>query len=237
MKETTAHKAWALLESLYRKKSRSTRTRLIAEFWNCTKNDAPMATYIATLQVLQSKLRAIGKDMTDEDMTDRLLSGLPSCFDAFTVTLDTLSEVKFAATAASLINFEAQLEHRSREVSAVSILPRACATSVKRHSRCSYHNSNSHDNAHCWAQHPELRPKHLFTKQSASVYPLQRSKVAPLSQQSAHEHSDEWLRDCCCSMHMCPESSTLQEVLPDSDPVTVTMANNESLCSTATGSS
>ncbi|RAN68442.1 hypothetical protein B5P43_36765, partial [Bacillus sp. SRB_336] len=97
MKETTAHKAWALLESLYRKKSRSTRTRLIAEFWNCTKNDAPMATYIATLQVLQSKLRAIGKDMTDEDMTDRLLSGLPSCFDAFTVTLDTLSDAAVAA--------------------------------------------------------------------------------------------------------------------------------------------
>src|SRR5689334_17119748 len=45
MKEKTAHDAWVLLESLYRKKSRSTRTRLIAEFWSCTKNDAPMAPY------------------------------------------------------------------------------------------------------------------------------------------------------------------------------------------------
>ena len=86
IKESTAKRAWQLLESLYLKKSRTTRTRLIAEFWNCTKGDAPMATFIATIQVLQSKLRAIGKEMTDEDMTDRLLSGLPSSFDAFTVS-------------------------------------------------------------------------------------------------------------------------------------------------------
>ncbi|RAN68449.1 hypothetical protein B5P43_36745, partial [Bacillus sp. SRB_336] len=44
MKEPTAHKAWKLLEQLYQKKSRSTRTRLIAEFWSCTKGESSVAT-------------------------------------------------------------------------------------------------------------------------------------------------------------------------------------------------
>ncbi|RAN66236.1 hypothetical protein B5P40_32095 [Bacillus sp. SRB_8] len=40
---------------------------------------------MATIQAIQGKLRAIGKELSDEDMTDRLLSGLPSSFDAFTI--------------------------------------------------------------------------------------------------------------------------------------------------------
>jgi len=151
MKERTAHQAWKLLERLYQKKSRSTRTRLIAEFWSCTKGDSSVATFVAAIQAMQAKLRAIGKELTDEDMTDRLLSGLPSSFDAFTVTLDSQTEVKFAPTASSLINFEAQIEHRAREAATVF------ATTTKRPPRCSYHNTNAHDNSQCWHQHPELR--------------------------------------------------------------------------------
>jgi len=132
MKERTTHQAWKLLERLYQKKSRSTRTRLIAEFWSCTKGDSSVATYIATIQAIQAKLRAIGKEFTDEDMTDRLLSGLPSSFDAFTVTLDSQTEVKFAPTASSLINFEAQIEHRASEAATVF------ATTTKRPPRCGH---------------------------------------------------------------------------------------------------
>jgi len=233
--EPTAKRAWDLLESLYRKKSRSTRTRLIAEFWNCTKDDAPMATYVATIQVLQSKLRAIGKDMTDEDMTDRLLSGLPSTFDAFTVTLDSCHEITFASTAASLINFEAQLEHRSRETLASSNLPQAFATTGNRSFRCTYHKSNSHDNNHCWAQHPELRPNTKWNKSTDSKYQRLTNHVALSTQSSSNKSNSSWLLDCACSSHMCSDSSTLHTILPHCDPLTVTVANNATLHSASCG--
>ena len=226
MKEQTALTAWKQIESLYQKKSRTTRTRLIAEFWNMNKEEKTIAEYISAIESLSGKLQAIGKELSDDDLVDRLLSGLPSEFDAVTVTFDSVEKLTFHWVGAALINFEAQLSHCERDATHF-------AAHQARKRWCKIHKNSMHSNEECWSQHPELRPKHANKEPRSFNYT--DPQIQSITQRKADSRDRSWIIDSGSSLHITSDESRLNMIKDLKIPVPITVANNETISITKSG--
>jgi LTR polyprotein gag-polypeptide-like protein len=85
--EPTAFATWNKIQDTFQKKSRATRTRIIKEFWNLTKGSSSIACYVSNVQASCQKLQNAGKSMNDDDLIDKIISGLPEQFDPIVIML------------------------------------------------------------------------------------------------------------------------------------------------------
>ena len=74
--EPSAFATWTKIQDTFQKKSTATHTRIVKDFWNLTKGDSSIADYVSSIQALSQKLKCTGKKMTDDDLIDKILSGL-----------------------------------------------------------------------------------------------------------------------------------------------------------------
>ena len=229
--EPSAFATWTKIQDTFQKKSRATRTRIVKDFWNLTKGDSPMATYVSNIEALSQKLRSAGKTLDDDDLIDKLLSGLPEQFDPVVIKLN--DKPKLQEVISELINYEAQLLYRHREGNAAweQALNVRASLHAKRYN-CKHHHSNSHSDEECWSQHPELRPKRQNNSKqdiTHSRYNTTASHVAC----SASVHctaKSAWVIDSGCSTHLCNSRNMLYDIKKqDSTRLSVSMANSDPL--------
>lgn len=111
--EQSAYSTWIKIEDTFSKKSRATRTRIIKEFWNLQKGDQSIATYFSIVQALAQQLKSAGKTLNDNDLIDKILSGLPEEYDPIIIRMENKPPLQ--EVISSLINHKAQLSYRKRE--------------------------------------------------------------------------------------------------------------------------
>ena len=229
IKMETAFEVWQFIENTFRKKSRSTRTRLIKEFWELKKGDNNIANYVSEVGGHAAKLKAIGKKVSEEDVIDKVLSGLPTEYDPLLVNLDhAQTELKLQDLVSSLVNYESQLAHRERESSEHLILQ----AKAKHGSWCELHKTTRHDSRSCWILHPELRPKRF---QNHDKLPTANSNYQISSAFNRKIAISDWLIDSGSSLHLCKNPVEMTNV-HSSPAITVTVANNDTIELTQVGS-
>lgn len=80
--------AWEILKNLYEKNTRSTRINLKRQFYNFEHDiNAPMQAYVSGITDLAAKLKAIGVNLTNEDITDVLIFNLDNDYSSIAATL------------------------------------------------------------------------------------------------------------------------------------------------------
>jgi hypothetical protein len=105
---TNGVEAWTALKEIYEKNSRSTRISLKRQFYGFEHDtNAPMSTYVNGITDLAGKLKAIGIDLTNEDITDVLIFNLDNKYSSIAASLTTTKdELKVADVRSALLEEE-----------------------------------------------------------------------------------------------------------------------------------
>jgi hypothetical protein len=101
---TNGAEAWTALKDIYEKNSRSTRISLKRQFYGFEHNtSAPMSAYVNGITDLAGKLKAIGIDLTDEEITDVLIFNLDNEYSSIAASLTaTKGDLKVSEVTSAL---------------------------------------------------------------------------------------------------------------------------------------
>jgi hypothetical protein len=105
---TNGAEAWTALKEIYEKNSRSTRISLKRQFYGFEHDtNALMSTYVNGITDLAGKLKAIGIDLTDEEITDALIFNLDNEYSSIAASLTaTKGDLKVSEVTSTLIEEE-----------------------------------------------------------------------------------------------------------------------------------
>ena len=97
--------AWTALKEIYEKNTCSTRISLKRQFYGFEHNtSAPMSTYVNGITDLAAKLKGIGIELTDEEITDVLIFNLDNEYSNIAASLmATKGELKVSDVTSTLI--------------------------------------------------------------------------------------------------------------------------------------
>ena len=100
--------AWTALKNIYEKNSRSTRISLKRQFYSFEHNtNAPMSAYVNGITDLAGKLKGIGIELTDEEITDVLIFNLDNEYSNIAASLMAAKEeLKVTDVTSTLIEEE-----------------------------------------------------------------------------------------------------------------------------------
>jgi len=102
--------AWAALQGAYEKNSRATRISLKRQFYGFEHDtNAPMQSYVNGITDLAARLKAIGIQLTDEDITDVLIFNLQGDYSNIAASLTTAQgELKVSDVTSALLEEESR---------------------------------------------------------------------------------------------------------------------------------
>jgi hypothetical protein len=105
---TNGIEAWNALKNIYEKNSRSTRISLKRQFYGFKHDTStPMSAYVNGITDLAAKLKAIGIDLTEEEITDVLIFNLDDDYSSIAASLTTgKDELKVADITSALLEEE-----------------------------------------------------------------------------------------------------------------------------------
>jgi hypothetical protein len=105
---TNGVEAWTALKEIYEKNSRSTRISLKRQFYGFEHDtNVPMFAYVNGITDLAGKLKAIGIDLTDEEITDVLIFNLDNEYSSIAASLmATKGDLKVSEVTSTLMEEE-----------------------------------------------------------------------------------------------------------------------------------
>ena len=90
---STAHEAWETMLKIYERKSLTNVIFLKKQFYTMKmKEGDSITTHINNIITMANRLKAVGQELTDQDIVTSLLISLPKSFDALTDALEMLNE-------------------------------------------------------------------------------------------------------------------------------------------------
>lgn len=114
--------AWKALADIYERNDRATRINLKRELYTFVHDiSAPVREYVNSITTIQAKLKAIGVEISDEDITDILIYTLAPEYNAVATSLMQSSEkLTIASITSALVDVEAKLQPNGNAVALVA---------------------------------------------------------------------------------------------------------------------
>lgn len=146
---TDGPSAWKALKEIYEKNTASQRINLKRRFYTYQiQPSSSMAEAIGEITSLASKLRAIGVELTDQDVTDVMLYAISSQYGSVATALMNRSDagdLKIADVSAALLEEEAR-QATTESAGNVAMAARQQNTQVF----CQNCGKRGHDKSECW---------------------------------------------------------------------------------------
>jgi hypothetical protein len=135
-------------------------------------------------------VKACGRELSSQDIIDKVFEGLPPEFDSIIATLDAIEDAD-SQTSMTIAKVTELLQTRESQIAQSST--HFASFSKARLNKCKFHPFGNHSDARCFTQHPELiKNKHQQT-----------------SHYSSSNKSQSWHVDTACSSHMTHDRNLL----------------------------
>jgi hypothetical protein len=245
----SAFKVFSTLCAQQTRKSRICRTRATRFFWT-TKMlpDESVTSYCARVQASAVKLRATGREVSQIDIVDCILSGLPEEYDNLLTNIDSADDNMLTISSITARLLDVELQHSNRFSCSGRNLEQANAATIselqselstlramldkKTSLTCKIHGSG-HTNARCYVQHPELAPAGWQTrslkKTMANTVTSDFYSDASFTNDSlSHRDKSEWILDCGCSNSMSNSLNTMSDYKSTTGP-SIALGDNRTI--------
>lgn len=176
----TARAVFLELCAQYERNGRGSRIQAWRLFWSLKKGPEAISSYIAKVVNASKDLKACGRELSSQDIIDKILEGLPPDFDSIIATLDATEDACSQQTM-TIAKVTELLQTRESQIS--QKMTHFASYTKPKLNKCKVHPSANHSDARCWAQHPELLSENK--QHQASHYPVH-----------------DWHIDTACSAHM-----------------------------------
>jgi hypothetical protein len=146
---TDGPSAWKALKDIYEKNTASQRINLKRRFFSYQNPAGSMADFIGDITNLASKLRAIGVDLEDQDVTDVMIYSLPPAYGSVATALMNRSDaasLRITDVSAALMEEEARQNLKDDSQSDVALAARILKAS------CGNCHKKGHTTAECWSK-------------------------------------------------------------------------------------
>ncbi len=176
----TARAVFLELCAQYERNGRGSRIQAWRQFWSLKKGSETISCYIAKVMNASKDLKACGRELSSQDIIDKILEGLPPDFDSIIATLDATEDASSQQTM-TIAKVTELLQTRESQISQSQT--HFASYTKPRLYKCKVHPLANHSDDRCFTQHPEL---------------LSKNK----QQQASHYSSRDWHIDSACSAHM-----------------------------------
>lgn len=123
---TTGPAAWAALSAIYERNDRATRINLKRQLYTFVHDiDLPVREYVNGITTIRAKLKAIGVEISDEDVTDVLIYALAPEYNAVATSLmQSATTLTVASITSALVDAESKLQPATHATAMVARAPR-----------------------------------------------------------------------------------------------------------------
>ncbi|RAN66246.1 hypothetical protein B5P40_32045, partial [Bacillus sp. SRB_8] len=191
----------------FERNGRGSRIQAWRYFWSLKKGADSISSYISKVQNASKDLKACGRELSPQDVIDKILEGLPPQFDPIIATLDA-TESADSQQFMTLAKLTELLQNRESQV--FQSKTHFASFAHPRKAKCKIHPKANHSDSQCYSQHPELR---IWNKPQEN------------SQYSRQTDSTHWHVDTGCSHHMTNDKSALFNLEPAHGDVKVELAD------------
>ena len=205
----SAYAAWTALENINARQTAARRLKLRRDLTNLKKGaKESMISYIMRGKQIGTSLRAIDETVSDANLIDSILFGLPDEYATKVDMLITLGETDLLKLQNQLLQAEAAIIEREVNTGQVVF-----SANVRRPKQvCSYCGRKGHTREKCWFINglpSHLQNKHQKSNEQEEDIALCTSKGKTYNEISL---KNCWIIDSGATAHVCSQDELLSEV-------------------------
>ena len=229
----SAEEAWNNLAQHFMGRRTAKRLHLRKEFVSLRKEEKEdVSSYILRARRLQTSINAIEENtITDSNLIDTILSGLPRDFDLTVNILATTQNLDVDTMATHLMHAEALLRKETENkptVLAFTARKQNHSNVQKLRPKCYHCGKLGHLKKNCWLLKSTTRNESNTVALSA-VEDKQNGCLAELPRNS-------WIIDSGATAHMTPYQDKFENIKKLNAPISVTLGNGKELVGEMAGS-
>ena len=228
----SAFHAWQALETINAGQTAARRLKLRKDLTNLKKEPKEsMITYIMRGKQLGTSLRAIDESVSDANLIDSILSGLPPEYENKVDMLVTLGETDMLKLQNQLLQAEASILAKEENTGQVAFSVNARRPKLV----CSYCGRNGHTREKCWFL--TGLPPHLQKGQRKTND--QHENIALCSykgtQQTDYLLKYSWIIDSGATVHICSQQELFTNINDIEGAQKVVVGNGQAVTAEGTG--
>ena len=228
----SANSAWSALEAIHVGQTTARRLSLRKELTNLNKNpNENMIGYIMRAKHICTSLKAIDGTITETQLMDAILAGLPEEYSTKVEMLATMGETNMLNIQNQLLHAESSLI--TKETSKGQVV--FAAQTIRPKPTCSYCGRSGHGREKCW--YLNGLPKHLQKQSSTDSENDQKLAfvTCALNCQLLHTPANAWVLDSGATTHVCSNENLFHNGLKDSVKQQIFVGNGEIITAEKSG--
>ena len=226
-----AHSAWAALEEIHAGQTAARRLSLRKELTNLSKSPTEsMIGYIMRAKHICSSLKTIDGSVTNTQLIDAILAGLPNEYSNKVDMLATIEETDMLKIQNQLLQAESMVSAKETSKGQVAFV----AQTRKPKLNCSYCGRTGHTRERCW--YLNGLPKHLQKEPKQEQDDKTFAFVThALTCGSATTLENVWIIDSGATTHVCSNYNLLKNGTNQTDPQQILVGNGQVVSATEYG--